>query len=91
VAPALGGLLALDPALLLAIIGMGLLILLPLRRVMASGLLAVALAPGLVLILGRPAPVAGVLALLAALLWLAHRDHLRTAFSPSARAGAPRS
>ena len=89
VAPAMGGLLALDPVLLLAIIGAGLLILFPLRRFMASGLLAVALAPLLALALGRPAPAVGVVTLLAALLWLAHRDHLRTAFIHKTGMGMP--
>lgn len=89
IAPALGGLLTLDPVMLLAIIGAGLLILVPLRRFMASGLLAIALAPLLALPLGRPLPVAGMLVVLAGLIWLAHRDHLQTAFSPKSPSGGP--
>jgi glycerol-3-phosphate acyltransferase PlsY len=88
IAPALGGLLALDVPLLLAVVAAGLLILLALRRFTGSGLLAVALAPGAALLLDRSLPVVGVVATLAALLWLAHRDHLGTAFTPKGRAGA---
>jgi glycerol-3-phosphate acyltransferase PlsY len=88
IAPALGGLLALDAPLLLAVVATGLLILLALRRFTGSGLLAVALAPGAALLLGRNLPVVGMAATLAALLWLAHRDHLGTAFRSKGRAGA---
>jgi glycerol-3-phosphate acyltransferase PlsY len=76
-ATALGGMLVIDPLLVLILGGIALLALSLIRRFTLSGLVAVGVAPLVALVAGRPQPLIAGVTLLALLIWWAHRTNLQ--------------
>jgi glycerol-3-phosphate acyltransferase PlsY len=76
-ATALGGMLVIDPLLTLILGGIALAALALIRRFTLSGLIAVGVSPLVAFVAGRPQPLIAGVALLALLIWWAHRTNLK--------------
>jgi glycerol-3-phosphate acyltransferase PlsY len=83
IATAVGAFAVLEPATTACTVAFALALFAVTRRWSASGLLAVALSPAFVLVLGRPSRAAGAVLLAVLIVLAAHRDDLRALRSSS--------